>query len=399
MAETLHRRIGPGLLVFYGLGVMVGAGIYVLVGAVAGQAGPLAWLAFLLAGAVAAPSALSFAELSSRLPEAGGEVAYLRSAFSSDALGVAVGIAIVLAGTFSAAAVLRGGVGYLTSVLPVSQVLGIVVIGALLCVVAVVGVVESLAFAAVLTVVELAGLALVVVAGFLAPVVPDAAQSAQAVPKALHLGVLAAAALAFFAFIGFEDMVNLAEEVRRPERTMPRAILIALALVTAVYTLVSFAATRSVPVADLAASERPLALVWQAGFGAGAGALALIAVVAALNGVLAQIVMAARVLFGIGRRVPAFAAFHHVHARFGTPLRGTVLVSVAVILSALVLPVAELAGMSATVLLCVFVLVNAALIRLKRSAPDAPFRVPGFVPWAGVILSLLALVFSLLPVV
>jgi amino acid transporter len=397
VSETLNRRIGPVLLTFYGLGVMVGAGIYVLVGAVAGQAGDLAWLAFLVAGLVAAPSAMSFAELSSRLPEAGGEVAYLRSAFGSDLLASAVGVAIILAGTFSAAAVLRGGVGYLTGVVDVSQGGALIVIGLALCAVAVIGIVESLAFAAILTVIELAGLGLVVTAGLLAPEI--ASTPPEVAASSLSLGVLAAAALAFFAFIGFEDMVNLAEEVRQPEYTMPRAILVALGLVTAVYMLVAFAATRAVAPSALAASERPLALVWEAGFGVGGGFLAAIAVVAALNGVLAQIVMAARVLFGMGRRVPRLAWFHHVHPRFGTPVRGTVLVSAAVIVGALGLPVAELAELSATVLLGVFVTVNAALIRLKHKTPQAPFRVPVWVPWTGVVASLLALVFSLLPVV
>lgn len=398
-AGHLQRRIGLPLLTFYGLGVMVGAGIYVLVGAVAGQVGTATWLVFVLAGLLAAPSALSFAELSARMPEAAGEVAYLTAAFGRAQLAQAVGFAIVLAGTFSAAAVLRGGVGYLVVLLPVPMWLGIAALGVVLVGVAILGVVESLAFAAILTVIELVGLAGVILAGFLAP--PIAATMSEISVGTGPVGagaLLAASALAFFAFIGFEDMVNLAEEVRNPERTMPRAILIALASVAVLYALVGFVATRAVSPGDLSASGQPLALVWSAGFGGTGAPLAAIAVVAALNGVLAQIVMAARVLFGMGRAGGRLAPFHRAHRRFGTPVLGTTLVGLAVILSALLLPVGHLAEASATVLLCVFTLINAALIVLKRKAPDAPFRIPGAIPWIGMVASLLALAFSLFSV-
>src|SRR6056297_1103352 len=113
MAEALKRRIGLGLLTAYGVGVMVGAGIYVLVGAVAAEAGIWAPLSFLLAGLIAAPTALSYSEFSARLPEAAGEAAFIRRGLQSRLLAVVVGLAIVAAGTVSAAAVLRGGTGYL----------------------------------------------------------------------------------------------------------------------------------------------------------------------------------------------------------------------------------------------------------------------------------------------
>ncbi|RMH43507.1 MAG: amino acid permease, partial [Alphaproteobacteria bacterium] len=252
------------------------------------------------------------------------------------------------------------------------------------------GVRESLGFAATLTAVEVGGLVMVIVAGFLAAPSADwqaPASVAEAVP-----GPLAAATiLAFFAFIGFEDMVNMAEETREPARTVPRAILAALALTGLLYMLVAFAAVRAVPVAVLAASEQPLALVWQAGTAFGPGVLAAIAVAAALNGVLAQIVMAARVLLGIGRRVPAFSALAAIDARFGTPVRATLLIGVALILGALLLPVATLAGITSGLLLLVFTAVNLALLRLKGRTPRPAFSVPVWVPALGAALSVGAL--------
>lgn len=388
---ALKRRLGLALLIAYGVGVMVGAGIYVLVGAVAGSAGIWAPLSFAIAGLVALPTALSFAELTARIPEAAGEAAFVEAGLGSHRIAVLVGLAIVVSGAISAAAVLRGGAGYLTAILPVGQPAAILILGLPLVAVAVVGVLESLAFAALMTAVEVTGLILVAVAGFSAPASPDWLAAAPPVPA----GVAAAAGLAFFAFIGFEDMVNMAEETRDPTRILPRGILAAVAITTVLYMAVSLAAVRSVPIAELGQSARPLSLVWERGSGHSPAVLSAIAVAAALNGILAQIVMAARVLYGLGRRSPAFAAFHESHPRFGTPLRATVLLGAAVIAAALMLPVAGLAGATSTILLAVFVLVNLALIRLKARWPDTPFRVPGFVPRAGFVLSLAALAANL----
>jgi amino acid transporter len=134
-----------------------------------------------------------------------------------------------------------------------------------------------------------------------------------------------------------------------------------------------------------------VALIWERATGSSAAFLSAIAVAAALNGVLAQIVMAARVLFGLGRRSRLLAPFSRSHHRFGTPVRASLLVGAAVLAAALVLPVETLAEAAAIVLLAVFVAVNAALIRLHRREPEAPFRVAAWVPWAGLLAALAAL--------
>ncbi|WP_375173594.1 APC family permease [Pseudooceanicola sp.] len=386
-SDTLKRRIGPGLLTAYGVGVMVGAGIYVLVGAVAAEAGLYAPMAFLLAGLVAAPTALSYAEFSTRFPEAAGEAVYVARGFARNWLAVLVGLAIVVTGTISAAAVLRGGVGYLRLIVDVPPGWATLIIGGALITVAAIGVLESLALAGIFTVIEVAGLALVIWAG--AEAAPQAA-SLPPLDPAILTGVAAAAGLAFFAFIGFEDIVNMAEEVREPSRTMPRAILYSLAITALLYAAVAWAAVRAVPLDVLAGSERPLALVWQAAQGGEGRFLSAIAVIAALNGVLAQIVMASRVLFGLGARMQALAIFHRAHPRFGTPLLATVLVGALVVVTANFLPVAILARATSSVLLAVFMTVNLALILMKRRDPMAPFQVPMAVPVLGLVLSTLA---------
>lgn len=397
MADKLQRRIGLGLLTAYGVGVMVGAGIYVLVGTVIGHAGIWAPLAFLLAGLVALFSALSYAEFATRLPEAAGQAAYIEAGFSSRGLGMLAGLAIVLTGVISGAAVLRGGVGYLSTFVDWPEPLLIAIFGAVLAVIAIIGVLESLALIAVLTVIEVVGLLAVVGAGFLGPPGPDWSGFSDLTPPSMA-GIAAAFSLSIFAFIGFEDLTNMAEEAREPSRTMPRAILLALFLTSALYILVSLAAVRAASHADLSSSEQPMALIWQQATGTSAGFLSAIAVAAALNGVLAQIVMASRVLFGLGRRSKMLAGFAKTHPRFETPARATLLVGAGLLAAALLLPVETLAEAAATVLLAVFVAVNAALIRLHRRDPDAPFRVPVWVPWAGLLTALVALAAALVSV-
>lgn len=389
MARALRRRLGPGLLTAYGVGVMVGAGIYVLVGAVAGQAGLWAPLSFLLAAVVAMPTALAFSELSARIPEAAGDSAYIEAGLGLHWLAMLVGGINIAAGSIAAAAVLRGGAGYFTALVPVAPEVAIIAAGVILTLIALVGVLESLAFAAAMTFIEVAGLLIVSWAGLVAE--PVAAWSAPLPPVAWS-GVIAASVFAFFAFIGFDDLVNMAEEAKNPGRDMPRTILASLTITAILYMLVTFAAVRSVPQDVLGGSQRPLALVWETATGRSAAFLSAIAVAAALNGILAQIVMASRVLFGLGRRSPVLSVFNRTHPRFGTPVIATVLCGTAATLAALLLPVTTLAEVTSALLLAVFAVVNLSLIRLKARVPASPFRVPVFVPVLGLLACLAALV-------
>lgn len=389
----LKRRIGPVLLTLYGIGVMVGAGIYVLVGAVAGSAGIYAPLAFLAAGLIAAPTAMSYAELSIRIPESAGEAAFVRRAFGWNGLSVVTGLAIVAVGITSAAAVLRGGVGYLSTFTDANPDLLVVLIGIALLGVALWGALESLAIAAVFTVAEVGGLILVVAAGLGGTPSQDWSAPDGSLPIA---GLGLATVLAFFAFIGFEDMVNMVEEVKRPKRTMPIAIITSLVVTSVLYMAVSVATVRVVPIDLLADSSRPLALVYETATGRDPRFLSAIAVLAALNGVLAQLVMAARVLFGLGRRNRSLAVFHRVSRKLGTPTLATCGIGVAVIIGALTLDLEALAEATSNFLLVTFAIVNVALIRLKGQRDSPGFEVPMIIPVIGLIGSVAALAVSLL---
>ncbi|SFH77759.1 APC family permease [Albimonas pacifica] len=402
-APGLQRRLGFWLLMLYGLGVMVGAGIYVLIGEVGGRTGLLAPAAFLLAALVAAPTAMSYAELAGRIPEAGGEVAWLRDAFGLSLLPPVAGLLIVGGATLSAAAVIQGGAAYLWALTPLPADLKALIpytwlippLIAAMAVAAVWGVVESMVVAAVLTLVEVSGLLLAIWAGFEAP---PTAEWRDGLPGAVeHLGGLGGAAsalagaslLAFFAFIGFEDMVNMAEETHDPGRTMARAILAALAITAVLYALVAAAALHALPSALMATMYDPLTGVVRAGAPALVPVIALIGGAAALNGVLAQMVMGARILYGTGRRHPRLALLARVAPGRGTPWVATLLMGALVTGVALLVPLGPLAAGSAGVLLAVFVGVNLALVVLRRKAPapDGAWTAPFWAPWAGMALS------------
>ena len=404
-AAKLHRRLGLTLVVLYGLGVTIGAGIYVLIGATAARAGVHAPMAFLLAACVMGFSAASFAEFVCRFPVSAGEAAYVRAGFRSELAALLVGIGVMLAGTVSSATISIGSAGYigafLDPLLAVDRVWLTVAIVVAVGLVACVGILESVAFAGLMTLVEVAGLLAIVIGGLV-----GAPELLLRLPEvlpwsldgAVWAGIVGAGLLAFFAFIGFEDMVNVAEEVRTPERTMPRAILITLVAATGLYFLVAAISVLAVPPAALGASPAPLGLVFAAVTPLSPLTITIVAAVATVNGIIIQVIMAARVLYGLADQgtIPGAAGrlLASVYARTGTPVVATAVVTLAVALLAVSFPIERLAGLTSQVVLVIFVLVNIALVLVKwreRGALDLPaagFRVPFWVPVIGAGVSL-----------
>lgn len=389
---ALRRALTTPLVVLYGLGVTVGAGIYVLVGATAASAGSFAPVAFLVAALVVAFTALSYAELATRYPVSAGEAAYVEAGLRSARLATVVGLLVAASGMVSAAAVAIGTASYLQALigLPKPVLLGLIVV--VMGLTAIWGIVQSVAIAAVITVIEIGGLGLVILWGTLFAE-PSGLTAVDFVPPVWGphwIGIGAASLLAFFAFVGFEDMANVAEEVKDPVRTLPRAIVLTLLLASGLYLATTVAVLLSVPMAELVVSDAPLALVFEGAPGAVQRVFAFVAVVATLNGVLIQMIMSSRVLFGLARRdqLPRFLA--KVSARTQTPVHATLCVVAVVLTLALLLPIDALAERTSQLVLCVFVLVNVALIRLKRAGPsDTPhFSVPRAVPVLGLLSAL-----------
>lgn len=400
----LKRSLTLPLLTLYGLGNILGAGIYVLVGKVAGEAGANTVLAFLIAMAIAGLTAFSYMELSSRFPQSASVSVYLHKAFKLQWLSVGIGVLLVLGGVASAAALAQGFAGYLDSIIAVpvlAAAVGLIIVMGLL---ASRGIAESAVFAAVITVIEVAGLLLIVVRG--APLLnaSDITGGFVLDPAVGLGGVMIGAFLAFYAFIGFEDMVNVVEEVHQPRRTMPLAILLALVSATILYLLVVVISIGTTSPDRLAGSTAPLNLVLadlnlrQPGFDVPPAVISYIGLMATVNGVLVQIVMGSRILYGLAKQGWLPARLASVDPRRQTPRFATITVVAAMCVGTVMLSLVSLASITSFLVLTVFILVNLSLIVIKRRTHAEPraFSVPIIVPLLACICCFGLIVYQLL---
>lgn len=387
MEPTLKRSLSLSLMVLYGVGTTVGAGIYALTGAVAQRAGMAVPLSFALASLLAAFTAFSFAELSARFPRAAGEAVYVREGFGWVRAALGVGLLVALSGTVSAATMSNGFAGYLAELLPLSRGLAICLFVGVLGVIATWGVTESVAVAGVITVIEVGGLLWVVAvgAGALAELPVRSGELLASVSPGAWPGILAGSILAFYAYLGFEDMVNVVEEVKEAPRTLPTAIVVVLVTTTLLYVVVGLISVLVVPPAELAASGAPLVLVCERASGGRADLLGAVGVLAMTNGALIQIVMASRILYGLTSQGFLPVWIGRVNGRTRTPVRATWLVTALILTLALGFPLAPLAEATSTITLLVFSAVNLALWRIQgaRPRPDGTWGVPRWVPLAG----------------
>lgn len=378
----LRRSLGLALLVFYGLGIIIGAGVYVAVGDVIEAAGSLAVLSFAVAGALATLTALSYAELGARYPEAAGAAAYVKEAFRSDQFSRLTGFVVTIVVLISAATIARGTAGYAQTfvALPDGAIAGGIVL--LFTAVACLGVKDSARTAAVMTVIELAGLLLVVSAGLVSlPNLRDDALDIVATDVTGWIKVLSGAFLAFFAFTGFENLANMAEEAKNVGRTIPLAILISLGVSTILYVAVALVVVAAVPLDEAMTSAAPLLLVIGSGEGI-SRTFAALAMVAVSNGVLIQILVLSRLFYGMARRglLPNFLS---TVSRKQVPVLATLVAGALILFSAFVLPFHALLRLSTTLTLLLFALVNLSLCRLHliEPRPDLEFRVPPWIPY------------------
>ena len=377
---ALRRVLTFWPLVFYGLAVIVGAGIYVALGAVVRRAGEAAPLSFFLAGVAAGLTGLCYAELAGRFPEASGGVAYVRRGFGSDRLAQLVGAMIAASVAIAAASIALGAVHYLVILIPVAPALLIVAMVGGFTLIATLGVRESVGLAAVMGVLEIVGLIAATVSGLL--IAPDFHLGGiWPGDLAAWRGVVAGAFIAFFAFIGFETLANLAEEVTDPERTLPRGIITAIALSVLIYVAVSIATV----LADRQGAT-PLLDLFE---GPSAAVFAAIGGIAVANGVLVQIVMLGRLFYGMARNGQLPEALGVVHPRTATPMRATLLAGAIILAVALLVPFERLLLVANAMALSVFVLVDIALLRVHRSGSVRPggFTVPPWVPYSAATLS------------
>jgi amino acid transporter len=396
---TLNRSLSLPLITFYGLGTIIGAGIYVLIGVVASKAGMFSPLAFLLAAFIAGFTAFSYAELTSRLPRSAGEAVYFQEAFGKRWLSSAIGWSVVAIGLVSAATIANGFVGYLGIFIQTPDWLAITCLVISLGLIAAIGISQSVWIATVITLIEIGGLIYVLVVagdnfGQLPERLPELIPSFDA---STWNGIFIGAFLAFYAFIGFEDMVNVAEEVKDAPRTLPKAIILALVISTILYLAIALVAVLALPINDLASSNAPLALIVENSVNAISNKptlfISAISLIAVVNGALIQIIMASRVLYGMGNTGLASHKFAKIHPRTQTPLFSTGLTVFAVLVLALWLPLVTLAQITSFITLAIFAGVNLALIKLKLRTPiiSRVVHYPLWVPIMGATLSILFL--------
>lgn len=389
-SSGLKRSLGLWLLVFYGLGTIVGAGIYVLLAEVGKDAGMAMPLAFAGAGLLAAVTGLSYAELAARYPEAAGASAYVAEGFGSPGLARFIGLIVLFTGLVIGASLARGVAGYLTVFLDLPVAALAVAVVVLFTAVACLNVRDSVGIASLHAIVELFGLALVFVAGL--PGLAD-------LPQRLHeivpdnpsewSGVAVGAFVAFFAYIGFESLANIAEEAKNPERDVPRAIVIAIALSAVIYIGISLAVVLTVPMDRLVASDSPLSLVMEHARWGSPELIAAIALVAIPSGLLADLLMTSRLLYGMGRRGLAPAWLTVVTPQSRAPYAATLAVGAAISAFAAVLPFGGLVTATSACTLLIFLFVNLALWRLHAQPAAHPgFRTPRWLPPLGAALCL-----------
>lgn len=391
-SAKLRRTIGPAQMALYGLGSMLGAGVYGLIGQAAGQVGNAVWLAFVVALVAALLTALSYASLGSRYPRAAGAAYVTQRAYGFTLLSFVVGLALVCSGLTSVATQSRVFATVLAELFGLESLpIWVLAIGFLAILTGIVfrGIRESMWVNVVCTIIEASGLLIVIAVGisywgsvdyFETPVTEGGFDFA--------LLVVQGAVLTFFAFIGFEDTVNVAEECRDPERTIPIGLIVATLSAAAIYIAVAISAVSVVPAAELAEAAAPLGeVVRRAAPLIPPILFTAITLFAVANTALVNYVTASRLIYGMSRQGLLPQVLGHVHEKRQTPHNATFALFAILVPLALIGTIGDLAAATVLLLLTVFTVVNGALFILKRREGEARgrFEVPLFVPLLGAI--------------
>ena len=369
---TLHRTLGLPEVTAGGVGMIIGAGIYVLVGEATTRAGAAVWLAFVLAAVLSALTALSYAELASMFPKAGAEYEYTRHAFP-EWTAFLIGLVMIAGLVVAASAVALGFAGYLRAFVPLDARWLAFLLVLVLTSVGATGIKYSARLTLLLSMVQVGGLLLVIAVGL-----PHVGTHSLLASRGTS-GVLSAAALVFFAFIGFDEANTLAEEARNPTRTVPLALLLGLGIATLLYIGVAIAAVSVLGASALGASPRPLAAVLSATLGERwADGVVVIAVISTVNTTLISLTAAPRLLYGMASTGAVPHQLGAVNRRTRTPLLATLVCAGIAAPVVAVGDIALIASITDFAVYTVFLAVNATVIvlRLRQPKRPRPFRTP-----------------------
>lgn len=372
----LKRDVNLPRATIYGVGQILGAGIYAILGEAAGRTGESIGLSFLLAALIASCTGLSYAELVSRYPKAAGDYVYVRHAFDNELLAEFTAVSRLLVGIIAAATVALAFAGYLASIVTVPLVPTAIALLVLLSVINFWGIDFSTRLNVVFTGISVLGLLLIIWIGIGEWTTVNVFQTSRGLTGLVH-----ASFLIFFAYVGFEDVVNIAEETQDPTTVIPRAIVLAIVITTTIYLMVAFSAVAVVEWDVLGQSASPLALVAQTGFGSGSALLlAVIALFATTNTALINLISTSRVLYGVSKsEYQVFPTiFSRVHSTRDTPYIAIALIGMAALPFTVIGDLGDVAELANLAMLTLFALVNVALLKLRVSdaEPKPAFRAP-----------------------
>ncbi len=392
--SDLKRSVGLVGLTFYGTGTILGAGIFVVIGEVVGEAGTLAPLSYVLAGLVAVFTALSFAEMGARVPTAAGAIDYVEKAFERRWLGNLAGWLLTVANIVSGATITTGFVSYLSSFADVPSWMATVGLVGLLGAIAIIGMKQSAVFMTITTLIGIGALLLILWLSreslMAAPgkIMDDLGSFDGSAMSGLFVGGF----LAIYSFIGFGDMAQTAEETKNVQKTLPRAIIFAMIIVFTFYLLIAASLVGQDNMEEIANAKAPLVKAIE-GKGFPTLPIAIASLFVIVNGGLTQVIAGSRLLLDLGRDGRwAPGIFGRVNESTHTPIVATLVVIGIVLALALFVPLKNLASATSFTILLVFTGVNGALFRLKaKEQPDGVPNIPRFVPLLGIVFCLIAM--------
>jgi APA family basic amino acid/polyamine antiporter len=363
-------------LTMYGVGLILGAGIYVLIGEAAGFAGDSVWIAFVLGSIVALFAGFSYAELSSIFPKAAAEYVFIKNAFKSNFFAFLIGWLTAITSIITAATVALGFGGYFSEFVDIPIIISAIGLLVVLSIVNFIGIKESAWTNTIFTLIEAFGLILIIVIGFTFSN-PEPVNYLES-PSGFT-GIAIAFVLIFFAFIGFEDMANVAEEVKRPKKTLPRAIILSVVISGILYILVSLAVVRVVNWEELATSAAPMALVAERGLGSEAHILlSSIALFAITNTVLITLVAGSRMFYGMAKEKVFPKILEKIHFKTKTPWIAIIVILITSAAITLVGDIVIVANITVFAIVITFASINLAVIVLRYTEPniERKFKVP-----------------------
>jgi len=372
----LKRRIGLIETTIYGVGIILGAGIYVLIGEAASIAGNSVWISFIIGAILASFTGLSYAELSSMYPKAAAEYVYVKKASASKCLAFLIGWLIIFTEVVSASAVSLGFASYLNGLFGLPIILTAICLIAILSFVNFIGIKQSSELNIIFTGIEILGLLLIIFLGFTFGNI----KGTNYFDFSFGLkGIFAATALIFFAYIGFEDIANVAEETKNPRKVLPRAIILAIVITTLLYILTAVSTVSLANYQDLGTSTSPLAYAASQVLGDKAFLiLSFIALFATANTVLILLIVNSRIMYGMANDRSLPSILSTVHKKTGTPWAAIIVSMILPILFVLIGKIDIVARITSLGAFITFAFVNASLIWLRYKHPDLhrPFKVP-----------------------